>query len=849
MSTSSCRTRRSRRSIIATIGLATASLLPSACAAARGPVRSDDAPASTVASAASAPSSESAPSTGSASSTWSASSTAVVPWSGAGLEPVGAVADGTSHPRLWITAGDLPRLRGWTTSANPVWSDGVAKALARVRGVVDSGAAPDDGTAGWVENPVESNAELLAFGSLVDPQPADRAKDADRAHRLLMTGISAAVKGPKEGAAFRDPSFSIDDRSRWWGEGWALTVDWIYPILTSADKAAIRTVFLRWIAEEERGGQTTSDHPEPIGVRNEAALLADPSAVKWSENNYYTAHMRNIALMSLALDPSDDPGGELHDRLGTATGAFLFVTDALLRGPGRGGAPAEGFEYGPQSLGFVAETLLALHTAGKDDAASLGRQVTFAGNPFWDEVGPYLLHALSSQPVTDAEGRSVYLPASYGDAQTYHNPDWIELFGTLGIYDQSIAAPSNASRSAMSRWIAVNTPDGGAATLADRVGNADNVRNSILYFLLLDPSAPTPPDPRPSQPTSWLAAGIGRFTARTGWDARSTWFTFGIGWNLIDHQDGDGLDLSLFRNGEWLTKERAGYDVTTSDQKNTLAIQNDVPEHNRPDDYRGLESAAGSQFTYVPSGPGALTASSISGDYVFVSGDATDLYNSTREGATDVVQATRDVLWLKPGVLVVYDRATTHAPGRFKRFFLQLPSAPSISGRRAVSITPKGQQLAVTSVLPADAALTAEQITPNADGTIAGEGPGQVASGETMNHRLRIEAPGVPADVRFLDILEGLDAGATAQQITRVRTSAGSAFDGVVVGSAAVLFPVERGVADDVRLQVPSGVAKIIVTGLRPGAAYTSTNDGGELRVSPGGSQQTDAGGVLEIDL
>lgn len=87
------------------------------------------------------------------------------------------------------------------------------------------------------------------------------------------------------------------------------------------------------------------------------------------------------------------------------------------------------------------------------------------------------------------------------------------------------------------------------------------------------------------------------------------------------------------------------------------------------------------------------------------------------------------------------------------------------------------------------------------------------------------------------------------QQVSRLRTSAGSAFDGAIVGSTAVLFPVERGVADDVRLQVPSGVAKIIVTGLRPGAGYTSTYDGGELRVRPGGSQQTDAACVLEINV
>jgi hypothetical protein len=771
------------------------------------------------------------------------------PWTGSGLEPVGSVVDGTSHPRLWVTAGDLPRLRSWTTSGNAVWRDGLAAALQRVRLVVDGGAAADDGSSGWVEDPVESDAELLAFGSLVDPLPDERAQDAERARRLLMHGIAAAAQGPKDGAAYRDPSFSIDDRSRWWGEGWALTVDWIYPILTVGDKAMIRTVFLRWIAEEQRGGQTTSDHPEPIGVQNDPVLLVDAAAVKWSENNYYTAHTRNIALMSLALDPIDDPDGTLHAQLGTATGGFLFVTDALLRGDGRGGAPAEGFEYGPQSLGFIAETLLALHTAGKDEPATLGRQVTFAGNPFWDEVGPFLLHALSSQPVTNHAGQSVYLPASYGDAQTYHNPDWIELFGALGIYDESVDAPTSAARLTMSRWIAVNTPDGGAAGLADRVGNADNLRNSILYFLLLDPTAPTPADPRPSQPMSWLAAGSGRFTARTGWDAGSTWFNFGVGWNLIDHQDGDGLDISLFRNGEWLTKQRAGYDVPTSDQKNTLAIQNDLPEHDSPDDYRGLESAAGSQFTYVPSGPGTLTASSVADDYTFVSGDATDLYNSAREGATDVVQATRDVVWLTPGVVVVYDRATTHTAGRFKRFFLQLPGAPAISGRRAVSTTPSGQRLAVTTLLPADATLNGEQITPNADGNIAGEGQGQVAASETMNYRLRVDAPGGPADVRFLDVLEALDTGTTPQQATHLHTTIGSAFDGAVVGSTVVIFPVERGKADDVHLQVPAGVTKVVVTGLQPATGYAVTNVHGELLVQPGGSQQSDTGGVLELSV
>lgn len=72
---------------------------------------------------------------------------------------------------------------------------------------------------------MEADAELLAFASLVEPDPADRAADAARARRLLMTGITAAAGGRNDGRPYRSPAFSIDDRSRWWGEGWGLTVD------------------------------------------------------------------------------------------------------------------------------------------------------------------------------------------------------------------------------------------------------------------------------------------------------------------------------------------------------------------------------------------------------------------------------------------------------------------------------------------------------------------------------------------------------------------------------------------------------------------------------------------------
>ncbi|HLY81397.1 MAG TPA: hypothetical protein VKQ71_00355, partial [Acidimicrobiales bacterium] len=663
-----------------------------------------------------------------------------------------------SHPRLWITAADLPRLRSWAAGSNPMWTSGLSVTLARVRAIVDSGKLDDDGSPGWVADPVESYAEVLAFGSLVEPDASERARDAERAHRLLMRGIDAAVAGAADGKAYRSPSFSIDDRSRWWGEGWALAVDWIYPSLTATDKQHIRTVFLRWSEEDIRGGQTTGDHPEPVGVRNDPKLTADPVAVRSSTNNYYNAHARNIALMALALDPADDPDGRLRAHLQDATGAFLYVTDALLRTGLAGGAPGEGFEYGPQSLGYVAELLLALHTAGVDIPATGGRQVAFAGNPFWDQVGPWLLSSLSPGPVPGPDGQSRWLPDAYGDAQTYHNPDWIELFGALGIYDATSGA--NPARLAMSRWIERETPDGGAATLTDRAGDPPTARDSILYFLLFDPAARPPADPRPGLAVTHVAAGMGRLSARTGWSGDASWFTFGVGWNQVDHQAGDGLSIGMFRKGEWLTKERSGYDVSTSDHKNTLAIENDPPEHNDPADYRHVEWTRGSQYTYVVNGPGRLLATSASDSYVYAAGDATDLYNSSSEGSNDVLQATRSVVWLKPDTAVVYDRATTGKSGRFKRFFLQVPAMPSVKGRHATVTTPSGQQLAIATLLPANATLRGELVSLGPDRQAPDEG--QVANGEPMTHRLVVDAPGGPADVRFLHVLQGVDNGAPA---------------------------------------------------------------------------------------
>jgi hypothetical protein len=68
------------------------------------------------------------------------------------------------------------------------------------------------------------------------------------------------------------------------------------------------------------------------------------------------------------------------------------------------------------------------------------------------------------------------------------------------------------------RWIAENVMTGGAAELYQRASNVwgnSDATVAILYFLLFDPAAPSPTDPRPALPTRFTAPAIGAVLARS----------------------------------------------------------------------------------------------------------------------------------------------------------------------------------------------------------------------------------------------------------------------------------------------------------------------------------------------
>ncbi|HEV8268688.1 MAG TPA: hypothetical protein VGR00_10655 [Thermoanaerobaculia bacterium] len=819
-----------------------------------------------------------------------------------------AAAPLTTHPRLWVTSADLPRLRGWATMSNPMYANGFLPALNQAVTNYDTvffpGGNPavpwpDGGTANWEYYCTEAYAQMFAFASLVDNDPVKRADYAQRARRLLMVVMNAAAAGPDPNpspAPYRDVAFATYNRANYWSEAFGLTVDWIYPVLTPSDKATIRSVFLRWASECLVAATAGQEHPQPVGLTNDLTLLGSSASqtlteqhdaqmqLRWAANNYFAGHARNIALMSLSMDAADDPpvnpmqpptqlGNTLRSYIADYTGAWLYQQYSMYEkasiveptygvpagnqsiGLASGGLPVEGFLYG-ESLGYLNQALLALYTAGYDTTNS-GPQAGLIASAFWDRYIDGFLHSTSPVAHVPPVGSGdeylgpVYSIANYGDLLRFWvTYEHIQTLGPLGVYDQ---LTGNTARFAKERWMATNLLEGGSASLYGRAsgvwGNS-NASYSILYFLLFDPTAPAPSDPHPSTPLSFVAPDMGRILARTDWGPNASWFTYLCNWETINHQDGSANQFELYRKGEWLTKEWTGYAndflCATPTYANSFSIQNAVPSDLQW--FEGATSTLGGQWTNGANAGDPVSTISVGNGYAYALGITTPLYNKPSGGANDVTHASRSILWLSPDHIVVYDRATTSVANRFKRFNLAVLSAPSIVGKTATVTMPSGQKLFVQSLLPAGATVSEQHnwtTSPDQEFNL-------VAELEPARNRILIEDPSNPNNVRFLTVLQGADAGGAQTPLSVVSSSAGTAFTGALVGAMLVLFPVDVAAPfTSTTFTVTNTATRYLVTGLTPNASYNATfvpmGSNFQVTVSPGAGHTADSGGVLDL--
>lgn len=737
------------------------------------------------------------------------------------------------------------------------------------------------------------------------------------AKACLFHVIDQAALGtdPSNATPFRQSGFATNDRS-FSQEAFPITVDLIYEHLTATEKAKIRKAFLEWTEQANahyyfapyrvNGQHLPFNSPELLRL-NEPEQAERHNEIRLALNNHWGNHLRQMGLYGLALDPQDDvpssfaavtdtaPLGSItsqqfnpadgswtplnYGALRDATGVWLYLTDYAYRHDGAGGLSVEGIQYASNGLGPVGVFMSALHTAGQDDPAVWGPQVSLKNHPHWTRALSAYLAMLPPAPRTPVGYYNYYgqifQPPMYGDLEesfTIVNDQFIKFLAPLALTDERINGPTSDTVQAV-RFIQKNLAKGGPSKIADRISGTfseKRLRDSIYYFLLFDPSVPAPADPRPAmQPLDFYAAHtvggkeMGTYLGRSGRAATDTMFHFRTDWNQINHQRGDSLSFGLWKNGLWLTKVMTGYGVLQgcSDYRNALSLQNGTPAANQTPVGENIMAAHGSQWDYSPHGDPAITARSLTPEFSYFTADATELYNHHfYANLQEITHASRSIVWLKPNHVVVYDRASSKSAGYSKRFFLNLPEntakyggAPTVTGNLVHATAKEGgiaqAELFVSALLPLGA-------TPQ----LTDQESGDPADGEDKQKaRMFTEAPGnpAPADTRFLHVLQGTDAGVATPEATQlIQSAAGTDYEGAVVGPRAILFKKDlAATVATVTYFVPASVTQHYITGLAPLAGYSVTQlavAGGTsvtLTADAAASLHADNGGVLTLGV
>jgi hypothetical protein len=198
-------------------------------------------------------------------------------------------------------------------------------------------------------------------------------------------------------------------------------------------------------------------------------------------------------------------------------------------------------------------------------------------------------------------------------------------------------------------------------------------------------------------PLSYLCKVSSPLYARSDWGTNAVWMSF-VAYNLIgDHQHYDQGHFSIQRGADYLLINGGQYGGLSTIYNNTLLF-----------DDRG----AGDISVYPPGQGGwgntnKITKYEAAKSYVYSQADFTSSYQSNFGTANSVTAAIRSVLYIRPGIVFVHDKANTKNANVKKIFNLNFPAAPTLNGN-VYKETVGNSNLYFKSLLPntADAVIT-----------------------------------------------------------------------------------------------------------------------------------------------
>ena len=317
--------------------------------------------------------------------------------------------------------------------------------------------------------------------------------------------------------------------------------------------------------------------------------------------------------------------------------------------------------------------------------------------------------------------------------------------------------------------------------------------------------------PPASWPTSTCFMDIGTAYMRSGWDysetsedvyavfrcedfpsyhthAHQNHFMIIRGNDLLAIDSGDYDSYGSSHNRNYFIRSIAHNTITVFDPNETTwgGYANDggqkTPHEYESPIYCGDASEAGMYR-------GAIVAFEDTEDFTYVKGDATAAYASYK-----VSLFTREIIYLKPDVFIVFDHVTATSPSFTKKWLLHSINEPTIVGDVA-TITQGESRLFVRTLLP-DPHTTSKVGGPGHEFEVNGVNypPSGTPVADAGSWRLEV-SPGTPsAEDYFLHVLYVADAGVGSMPEASL-VEAGDMV-GVEVGGHVVLFS-RTGIAVD----------------------------------------------------
>ena len=259
----------------------------------------------------------------------------------------------------------------------------------------------------------------------------------------------------------------------------------------------------------------------------------------------------------------------------------------------------------------------------------------------------------------------------------------------------------------------------------------------LAYDFLYD--SPIDAAPLAQLPTDYYAPGIGELYARSGWDTGATWVNLIAGPYTESHAHQDQGSLMIYKGG-WLA-----YDAV-------IHSRSGLPQETTAHSVVRI-SNGGTPIKQIASTESSLVALHQGDDYVHAAADVTAAYN----GNSSIQLVQREMVYLKPNVVVVYDRVRSSS-GTTQTWQLPTPVQPAISGATA-TINANGHSLKVTRLQPASATMSTFSY----------------ASGSDFTGGYRLDQQVAGGDQRYLHVLsiDGAATSVTAVGSTGVRVVAG----------------------------------------------------------------------------